>query len=192
MTSYLLSGPAGEPVSLDEAKAFLRLDTTDEDALVTTLVTAARLHIEGTTGQALLAQSWRLVLDDWPATCAVSLPLGPLASLTAITAYDADGTPDDLSLDGILWDATATPPQLFLPAGFAAGATLRPRQGIEIDFVAGYGSDPEDVPATLRQALLLLVAYWYENRDAVIIAGAGTIVPTGFDQLVAPYRSVRL
>jgi uncharacterized phiE125 gp8 family phage protein len=192
MTSYLLSGPAGEPVSLDAAKAFLRLDTTDEDALVTTLITAARLHIEGVTGQALLAQSWRLVLDDWPVTAMVCLPLGPLQSLTAITAYDADGNADDLSLDGVLWDATATPPRLYLPAGFGAGAVLRSRQGIEIDFVAGYGSDPADVPAPLCQAMLSLIAYWYENRDAVILAGSGAIVPTGFDRLVAPYRSVRL
>lgn len=192
MTSYLLTGPAGEPVSLDEAKAFLRLDTTDEDALVTTLITAARLHVEGVAGQALLAQTWRLVLDDWPATNMIRLPLGPLQSLTAITAYDADGNADDLSLDGVLWDATATPPRLYLPAGFGSAAARRDRQGIEIDFVAGYGSDPTDVPATLRQALLTLIAYWYENRDAVIIAGSGAVVPSGFDQLVAPYRRVAL
>ena len=46
--------------------------------------------------------------------------------------------------------------------------------------------------ADLRQALLTLVAYWFEHRDAVIVAGSGAVVPAGFDRLVAPYRRVRL
>ena len=67
MISYLLAGPAGEPVSLAEAKAFLRLDSDAEDGLLATLIAAARLHIESVSGKALLRQTWRLVLDDWPA-----------------------------------------------------------------------------------------------------------------------------
>jgi len=192
MTAYLLSGPAAEPVSLDDAKAYLRLDSDDEDALVTTLVTAARLHVEGATGRALLTQSWRLVLDDWPSVGLLRLPVGPLQSLTAITAYDINGDPVTLSTDGVLWDAQAAPSLLYLPAGFGDGVVLRPFQGVEIDYVAGYGTDPADVPATLRQALLLLVAYWFENRDAVVLAGSGSVIPSGFDQLVGPYRSIRL
>jgi uncharacterized phiE125 gp8 family phage protein len=192
MTSYLLAGPASEPVSLDDAKAYLKLDSTDDDALVTTLITAARLHIEGTTGQALLSQSWRVVVDDWPPAGLIRLPVSPLTSLTAITAYDRDGNPSALSLAGVLWDATAAPTVLFLPASFGAGVPLRDRQGIEIDYVAGFGGDPADVPATLIQALLTLVAYWYENRDAVLIAGSGSVIPAGIDLMLAPYRSVRL
>lgn len=192
MTAYLLSGPAAEPVSLDDAKAYLKLDTDDEDALVTTLVTAARLHVEGTTGRALLNQSWRLVLDDWPSVGLLRLPVAPLQSLTAITAYDINGDPVTLSTDGVLWDAQAAPTLLYLPAGFGDAVILRALQAIEIDYVAGYGTDPADVPATLRQALLLLVAYWFEHRDAVVLAGSGSVIPSGFDQLVGAYRSIRL
>jgi uncharacterized phiE125 gp8 family phage protein len=192
MTAYLLSGPAAEPASLDDAKAYLKLDTDDEDALVTTLITAARLHVEGTTGRALLTQSWRLVLDDWPPAGLVRLPVAPLQSLTAITACDINGDPVTLPTDGVLWDAQAAPALLYLPAGFGDTVILRPLQAIEIDYVAGYGTDPADVPATLRQALLLLVAYWFEHRDAVVLAGSGSVIPSGFDQLVGAYRSIRL
>ncbi len=88
MISYLLAGPAEEPVSLGEAKAFLRLDGDAEDGLVTTLIAAARLHLEGTTGRALVSQSWRVVLDAWPDSRVVALPVAPLVSLSAITAFD--------------------------------------------------------------------------------------------------------
>ena len=79
MTSYLLTGPASEPVSLDDAKAFLASIPRDEDALVTSLITAARLHVESITGRALIAQSWRVVLDDWPASRIVGAAVGAAA-----------------------------------------------------------------------------------------------------------------
>jgi uncharacterized phiE125 gp8 family phage protein len=190
MTSYLLSGPASEPVTLDEARAYLRLDATDDDALVTTLIAAARLHIESVTGRALLSQTWRVVRDDWPVSAAIRLPVSPLRSVAAVTGYDAEGTAHNLDPDAIQLDVAGG--QLFLPAGYGDGMLLRDRQGIEIDYVAGYGDDAADVPEVLCQALLQPVAYWFENRDSVVIAGAGALIPSGFDQLVAPYRAVRL
>lgn len=192
MTAYLLAGPAVEPVTLAEAKAWLRLDDSDEDTLVTTLVTAARLHVEAVTGLALITQSWRLVRDGWPLDGTVRLPVSPLQSLTSITTYDAEGTATTLALDGVLTDAAGNPAAVILPAGFGAGTVLRPRQGIEIDYVAGFGDDGASVPAPLRQALLTLLAYWFENRDAVVMAGAGSIIPQNFDLMVAPHRAVRL
>ena len=86
MISYLLAGPAEEPVSLAEARAFLRVDDTAEDGLITTLIGAARLHVEGVTGRALLAQSWRVVLDAWPDDRQVRLPVTPFMAVTEITA----------------------------------------------------------------------------------------------------------
>ncbi len=192
MTAYLLAGPAVEPVTLAEAKAWLRLDAGDDDALVTTLTTAARLHVEATTGLALITQSWRLVRDGWPPDGTVKLPVSPLQSLTAITAYDAEGAGSELALDDVLTDAAANPSSLLLPAGFGAGRVFRSRQGIEIDYVAGCGDDGASVPAALRQTMLTLLAYWFENRDAVVMAGAGSIIPQNFDLMVAPYRAVRL
>lgn len=192
MTSYLLSGPASEPVTLDEARAFVRMDDTAEDGLLSTLVTAARLHVEAVTGRALISQAWRVVLDGWPFDRVVTLPVSPAISLTAVTTYDFAGTAVSVPLDGMLLDAGDAPAQLFLLAEFDPPVLLRERQGIEIDYLAGYGATAADVPAVLRQALLLLVGYWFENRDVVTIAGLGSVVPTGFDLMVAPYRAVRL
>jgi len=188
MTCYLLAGPAEEPVSLAQAKAFLRLDDTAEDGLVQSLIGAARLHVEAVTGKALLAQGWRLVLDCWPKSRIVALPVAPFISLTAITAYDGAGDPHAVPLAQFL----EAPDRLMLPGAVAGMPLLREQGGIEIDYVAGFGADPDDVPADLKQAMLTLIGYWFEHRDAVIAAGAGSVVPAGFDALVAGYKRVRL
>ncbi|MBW8067975.1 MAG: hypothetical protein GJU73_11120, partial [Ferrovum sp.] len=66
MPLQLISGPGVEPVSLLEAKAHLRVDIPDDDALITALIVAARMHAETVTRRALIAQSWKLVLDSFP------------------------------------------------------------------------------------------------------------------------------
>lgn len=189
MTSFLLAGPAQEPVSLVQAKAHLRVDADAEDGLIESLVTAARIHIEGVTGRALLEQSWRLVRDDWPVNGIVTLPAGPASAIDEIRTYDTGGEPHIIDLDGVLLDGHGVPPRVILPGNRPA---LRTRLGIEIDYIAGFGEHPEDVPADLIQALLTLVAYWYENRDAVLAVGAAGVIPSGFDRLVANYRRVRI
>ena len=191
MISYLLAGPAEEPVTLAEAKAWVKLDGADEDALLATLSTAARLHLESVTGRALLTQSWRLVLDAWPAGGEVRLPVAPLSALTEIRAFDEDGDGHTLALEQFLVAPGDEPVRLLLPATVAGMPVLRQRFGIEIDYVAGFGA-AADVPQELKQALLVLVAHWFEHRDAVVIAGSGAVIPFGFDRLIAPWREVRL
>ncbi len=188
MTSYLLAGPAEEPVSLAEAKAFLKVDGNDEDGLITTLIGAARLHVEGVTGRALVAQSWRIVLDDWPDHGVVRLPVSPLISVTSIAAIDGNGASHDIGLAQFSSDRD----RLFVPRVVVGMPPLQERGGIEIDYVAGFGADKDDVPADLRQAVLGLVAHWHEHRDAVIVAGSGAVVPSGFDRILAGYKRVRL
>jgi len=186
MISYLLAGPAEEPVSLAEARAFLRLDGTAEDGLVTTLIAAARLHLEGTTGRALVRQSWRLVLDRWPMEQALRLPVSPVLDLVAVRAFDEQDDEHAIGLGQFQFE----PAGLLVAATVAGMPVLRERLGIEIDYDAGYGA-AGDVPADLKQALLALVAHWFEHRDATVVAASGT-APAGFDRLVAHYRAVRL
>ena len=66
MPVILISEPEEEPLSLADAKLFLRVEHDAEDALITNLVRAARRHVETQTGRRLVTQIWRLVLDAWP------------------------------------------------------------------------------------------------------------------------------
>jgi uncharacterized phiE125 gp8 family phage protein len=192
MTSYLLSAPAQEPVTLVEAKEFLRVDGVEEDGFITSLIVAARLHVESITSRAMIAQSWRVICDNFPSNKIVNLPVAPLLSLTQVRVYDFDGNEILLALAQFQPETKVSPARIFLPKTIAGLPLMRERAAVEIDYVAGFGASSDDVPNDLKQAIFVLIAYWFEHRDAVIIAGSGSVVPVGFDGLVASYRSVKL
>ena len=87
MTLILTGPPAAEPVTLADAKAWLRLDGDHEDELrPASLVASAREQVERLTGLALIDQTWRLSLDAWPAVASVALSRWPVAGILELTA----------------------------------------------------------------------------------------------------------
>lgn len=189
MTPLALTPPALQPVSLDEARAFLRLDQTHEDELLTTLITAARLMIEAASGRMLIEQGWRIVLDAWPRDGVIRLPLSPVASIEGARVYDGNGVAQTVAAGALHLDATAEPPLIRLAA--PVPQVGRRLAAIEIDVVAGYGAEPEDVPALLRHAVLQLAARWFEQRGDIAGRDASALPPEIL-ALVAPFRRARL
>ena len=187
-----ISGPAVEPVSLGEAKAHLRVDGTDEDLLISSLITAARVHIEQTLMQAMITQSWRLVRDGWPADGPVEIALGPVQQVSEIRVRDADGASQIVPASDYLVDTASTPARIVSATAAVWPAPTRAINGIEIDFVAGHGDNASDVPQPLRQAILLLVAHWFERREPVAVGANVVRVPETVGGLIAPYRRLDL
>ena len=187
MTAALITAPALEPVSLDDAKAHLRLDGDDEDDLVAAAIVAARVHVEAATRRVLIEQSWRVYLDAWPRNRMVTVPVAPLLGVDAVTVYDAAGAPHTVATDAYQVDAATVPGRLVLLPS-APAPVGRAVNGIEIDVTAGYGVSSVAVPAPLRQAIMMLVAHWYEQRGAVGHDLAFVTAPLGFEALIAPYR----
>ncbi len=93
MSSKLLTGPAVEPLSLDEAKTFLRVEHSDDDQVIGALIASARMHVEAQAKIALITQSWRMVFDCWPHHGRIVVRPGPLKALSAVRVYDIDGNP---------------------------------------------------------------------------------------------------
>lgn len=189
MTLILTAGPAEEPVTLAEARGFLRLDGTEEDALATALLTAARALLEAETRRAFVTQSWRLVLDRWPAR-EIRLPLAPITRIDGMTVVTAAG---EVAIDAALYDSDLghEPPRLVVKRGMRPAMPAREVAGIAVDFTAGYGAAAA-VPEPLRQAILMLVAHWFETRSPVSF-GVGTVeIPLTVAALIAPYRRMRL
>ena len=190
MGLVLTAAPAVEPISVAEAKAHLRIDHDDEDALIGSLIVTSRLHIETALSLAMITQGWSWRIDDWPEHGALTLPVFPVQSVESISLIGPDGTDVSVDTDGFRIEATGSRSRL-LPVSQrwpASGAA----QGIEITFAAGFGDAGEDVPAPIRQALLMLVAHWYEQREPVAFGTAATRIPDTVSELLAPYRGVRL
>jgi len=189
MSAVLLTPPVNEPLTLAEAKAFLRVEHGDDDAVIIALIAAARVHVEAMTRRALLAQTWRFVLDAWPRDGRFAPRIGPLRELVAVRLVDADGEARAIDGESFFVDVGANviaAPCFALPAPRSHG---RARAGIELDVRCGYGADADDVPADLRQAVRLLLAHWYDHRVAT---ADGALVPASVSALIAPYRMLAL
>jgi uncharacterized phiE125 gp8 family phage protein len=188
MPAILTSPPALEPVSLDDAKAHLRLVQNDDDPLISTLIIAARRRIEAETGLALIAQGWSCYRDDWPDDGLVELPVAPLIAVTRVTTYADDDTAADIDPAHYYVDSVSTPPRLALRGSRAWPRPGRVANGIEIAVTAGFGSAALAVPEDIRNAVLQLVAHLYENRGTGKDAG----LPLTVAAALARYRVVRL
>lgn len=190
MALYLTVPPAGEPITLAEAKAHLRIDEATEDIYVQALIVSARVRVEVETRRALITQTWTETLDCWPAEGVIPLQIAPVQAITAITVRNADGAMQ--AIDSALYalDGANLPPRLVLRAGVPTPASIP--AGIAITFTAGYGDDAADVPADIRHAMLLLIASWYEHRDPMLAAPDAAHLPKAVASVLGPYRGVRL
>jgi uncharacterized phiE125 gp8 family phage protein len=189
MIPILISEPAVEPLTLDDARAWLRLDTQAEDTLLTALIRAARHAVEQATRRALIAQDWRLRLDRWPPNGILPVPLAPVMSLLSVCVIGLDGVASEVPLAAFRLDESFGTRIVFNEPPPAPG---RLHGGIEIDLRAGYGATSGAVPPPLLQAMRMLIAHWYEHRGDALHEGSVAHLPAGVAALVVPYRRARL
>lgn len=183
---------AAAPVSFADLKSHCRVDGDAENGLLQLYLDAAISRIDGPSGigRCMVTQSWVLSLDEFPSGGAVNLALGPVSSVTSVTYRDADGamqtvSPVDYVLDATEWEAWVKPAygKSWPSVQKTAGAVL-------IEFVAG--SDPGEVPALLKAAVLLLAGHFYANREAVNVGNIVTEMPLGVSDILESYRVGRV
>jgi len=189
MNPILVEGPAVEPVTVLEMRAWLRLDADAEDALVAGLIKAARLAVEAAARRVLVESRWRVLVDAWPAGRIVRIPLSPLIAVDAVQVRDAAGALHDVAASAYRVDAGIDPARVLVAPG-APEPGVTPG-GIAIEFRAGFGPTAAAVPEPLRHAVRLLVARWFEHRGDDVEA-ARAALPDDVLTLVAPYRRARL
>ena len=187
--STLVTPPVGDPVSVESFKRHSRIPSND-DTLLPMRITAARQWVERYTGRALLNQTWRLSLDA-PPECSqpILLPVVPLVSVTSITSYDYLHAATVLVSTNYYVDTARAPARVYLNSGSAWPTNLRSWGGLVIDYVAGYGAAPDDVPAPLLQAIYLLAAEWNERLEAASDLKLEEI-PLGVKALCDPYMVI--
>jgi uncharacterized phiE125 gp8 family phage protein len=174
----LITPPAAMPVSLVEAKAHLRVDHDDDDAVIEGMVAAATSYLDGYNGilgRAIMPQVWREEWDGFHP--AFPLRLGPVSAVAGISYTDGAGLP-----------ATATGARVVTSAGaafvFPAVAASWPSgSAVSVEYTAGYAT----VPPALKMAILLHIGALYENREGVAEKSMA-VLPLAYEALIAPYR----
>lgn len=202
----LVAGPTTEPVSLDDVKAALKIETTTEDDLLTGYVTAAREAVSDMTGRALTLETWSLTLDGWPCSRrddwwdgvregAISslsderLLIGkaPFAAVSSVKLLDEDGVETTWASTNYYTTRHSGFGVLHPKRGIVWPTVLRDHGGIVIAFQAGYGANAVDVPGPLRHAIKLLAGHWFENRTPLSECAQGSPMQLGVDAILAPY-----
>lgn len=198
MTLTLIAGPAAPPVSDADLAEHARLaqaigetigETSGDLPALIRCRDAAVAAVERACATALIRQTWDWRLRDWPDPSATPLPISPVLSIVSVERLSPDGTADPLAPETYALDRTGPRPAIravsnLLPSPPRGG-------GVSIRFQAGHGDAPTDVPADLRQAVLLLAAHYFERRHAADEAALAPI-PHGVSALLEPHRPARL
>ncbi len=181
----VITAPAAEPVSLEEAKLHVKQDDDADDALISGLIAAARRHCEQRLDQAFVTTTFELKLDRFPCEhCGlIELDRAPLQSITHVKYFDCDGDEQTLDDESYQVDAASRPGRL-LPAPYCYWPSTSPRlNAVTIRFVAGYGAAAA-VPDTIKAAIKLLVGHWYKNREATVIGSISSNLQFTVDALL--------
>lgn len=148
----LVTPPAIEPVSVQEARAALALPSSVPDTTISAALIAARQSIEGPNGylcRALITQTWDLTLDCAPAVSVV-LPLPPAQSVVSVDTWDGGGW---VEFPDTEYRLSKGIPDFVLPrSGWPSGTGSR---SFRVRYVTGYGNAPADVPQAIRQAIIM-------------------------------------
>jgi uncharacterized phiE125 gp8 family phage protein len=214
MLNYqIITLPAAEPVTLEVAKLHLRCDFDDEDILISALISAARDYCEQVIQRAIYNQTYVLSLDqfnydDWRSTIpmarrnplrfsalwesmALRIPMPRLVSVTSITYLDVTGTKQTLDPSTYNVDVSSEPARIVPAVNLTWPTTDYYAPGsVKVTFVAGsYGDgvETDTCPASIRQAILLLIGHWYSNREAASALSLRS-VPMAVDALLNAYR----
>jgi uncharacterized phiE125 gp8 family phage protein len=185
-----VTAPALEPVTLQEAKDHLRVDSTAADAEIEPLIVAARQYVERTRGIALISTVFDWFMDEWPEG-SLMVPRPPLSSVTHVKYYDAAGALQTLATSVYQVDTGSKPGRIALAEG-QTWPTLQSQKlsAVQVRFTAGWGAAATTVPRPIIQAMLLLIGHFYEHRG-IASAMEVKMVPMAVDALLAPWADVR-
>jgi hypothetical protein len=198
-------GPAAEPLTLSEAKSWLRIDGDDDDTLISQLIGTATAAAEQYLRRSLINQTLKLTIDlcnsgfdsilgdgvyNLPETLLygalphpIELPRGPIVSVTSITTYDISNTSSVYSSANYFVDTAGE--KIVLNVGSIWPSNLRQAAACEVLYVAGYGATASSVPQGIKMAMLIHIASIYEQRG---MCEDAMDLPPGAKNLLKQFR----
>jgi len=198
----LHTAPASEPITLAEAKSYLRVDSSGDDALITSLIVSARMLCEEHMQRAIMSQTLQLFIDStrdideplWEGTRTgpylnyyknyIDLPMPVISSVTHVKTYDDADNATIFASTRYYVDKARQPARVVLRTGETLPTALRVANAIEVQYVTGYSS-ANAVPEPIKFAIYQVLTYLYEHRGDMY--EGKTSLPATATKLLAPY-----
>ena len=181
--------PTLTPVTVAEAKTHLRIDSTftDDDTYIGTLIDVATLAAENYTNLAIMQQTFILQIDSFPDY--FNLLKGQLGTLTVnqITYQDENNATQTLAASNYIADGSIKPARIYFTPDATIPSTFDIPNAVSVNFTLGCSSASQ-VPAPIRQAILLTIGRFYEIRQDVVTGTIATTIPRTVEYLLNPYR----
>ncbi len=204
MAISVVIGPSSELVSLAEAKDHCRITADIEDSQIAGFILTARRYAEGTTRRTFGAQTIDCIYDSytgsWPRTTVyeqgscfsiarLEFPVSPVRTVLSVRYVGADG--GQALLDPSNYAARLDGSVAYIEPAFATVWPALRGQSAAIVARVEAGWTPETFPDDLRQALLMLIEHFYNNRGAVITGSTVVEVPMAAEAMLSGYRVAR-
>lgn len=179
------------PVSLSEIKAHLHISDEAHDDYLSALISVCTSHTEDWTNRKWMNQTVTWYVDKWDTVKDghIELPVGKVTAINSVKYKNEAGTLTTWDSSEYETDLVSLPARLKVKPDYSwpsleSGTMNR----VQIEMVVGYAT-ASAVPKAVKQAIMLLGAHYFENREAVY-AGGGPVqgVPMTVDYLLHPYR----
>ena len=190
MSPILLTGPAVEPLSLDEAKTFLRVEHSDDDQVIGALIASARMHVEAQAKIALLTQNWRMVFDCWPHHGRIVVRPGPLRALSAVRVYDINSNPHIVDTQAFVPDFGVSTLYGVNSGLGRSGKVLR--RALKLPDNSSAVTEPVIAAARSIDPRILIVAICDERLHFLQSLKTWSVFGAGWSRRVAEVKSVAL
>ena len=204
MTYEVLTPPIGDPVTLEEVKLHMHVDSADDNNAIEALIKAAVNQFELETNHAIMAQVWVLTLNTWPistnkdswwdgvrdgaisqvTTNSLHIEKSPFNTVTKIEIIDENDAFQTWAAANYYSIKNMRFGQLFAKdVNFPAPA--RDVAGIKITFATGHATASQ-VPYLIKNAILHLVEYWFEKKPEE------TPLPKAYLNAVASFKVIKI
>ena len=168
----LVTGPTIEPLDLEEVKKQRRFAATSLDTLFDTWVSAARQAFEEETQLQLLTATRVFLLDECPASNVIMVSRGPVQLISAVTYIDGDGVEQTFDAANYavippvaVVDTYPQPGGIQLVSGSSWPSLDSRTQAMRIEYVAGFGAAPGDVPEIIKYAVMQYVGSFHRQGE---------------------------
>jgi uncharacterized phiE125 gp8 family phage protein len=182
MAWKVTTAPVNEPWTLSEVKNYLKVDTSADDTLITSLITAARQQAESYLNQALITQTITEKLDRLRDPT-IYLSVSPVIAVSTFSYADSQNTTQTFDAANYIVDTFTKPGRLTLAFGKSWPTLYGNINDVTITYTAGYSSQSSGVPFQIRQAILMMIADGYDNREDFVKQ-----LPTASQYLLDQYR----